>query len=348
MQPGDLTTLANAKAWLGLSGLAIAGITNANPAVVTLVAVPPTPLSTGLSVGFAAINGMTELNGTEQVITTLTPLTFSIPVDTTAFAAYTSGGLASVSDSLVARLISAVSAYIQAWADRTFRNLAYTEYRDGQGGDTLPLKNYPITSVSAVTVNGVTVPPAPPLAAPNTITEAGFFGAPAGYVYDATRLMLRDGRFWRGRQNVEIIYAGGFLVSNEAQTVPASPPYALATLAYWNAGDRGVTYAAGGALGVVPFGAPIATGQYSVDSNGVYYFSVGDAGAAVLISYGYIPADIEQAAIDCIGDWFRYRARIGVTSMAIEQQTITYVNTPMPARAANALQQHKRVAWATP
>lgn len=354
MNPGDLTTLANAKQWLGLSGMAIAGITNTDPAVVTLAAIPPTPLFTGMPVGLSAINGMTELNGTEQTITVLTPGTqavpasFSVPVDSTAFGTYTSGGLASVTDNLMQRLISSVSGYIQTWADRVFANAAYTEYRNGQGGPTLPLRNYPVTSVSGLAINGVTIPPAPPLNAPSQQTAPGFALGPGGYVFNDSMLMLRQYLFYRGMQNVQINYAGGFLVSNEPNTVPAVAPYVAMTQAHWNAGDRGVTYSNGTALVAEPYGATLATGQYSVDSNGVYYFAAGDAGAAVLISYGYIPFDIEQATIDCIGDWFKYRSRIGLISEAIEQQTITFYNKPMPQRALDVLTKHKRVAWVTP
>jgi hypothetical protein len=352
MNPGDLTTLANARAWLGLSGIAIAGITNANPAVVTLAAAPPTPLSSGLTVGISAINGMTQLNGTEQVITVISPTTFSIPVDSTLFGTYTSGGLASVSDTLMQRLITAISAYFSTVCDRTFRNQSYNETRDGTGGASLLLRNFPITSVSALMIDGVPVPARPALNAASQITSAGFlgyFGGPSGYAFDDKRLLLAGGYlFARGPQNVNIAYAGGYLVSNEAQTIPASAPYVLTTLAQWNAGDRGVTYANGTALTAQPFGSALATGQYSVDANGVYYFAAADAGKPVLISYGYIPYDLEQGAIDCIGDWFKYRSRIGVISMSIEQQTVTYVNTALPKRAADIVAKYSRVAWLTP
>ncbi len=51
--------------------------------------------------------------------------------------------------------------------------------------------------------------------------------------------------------------------------------------------DRGVSYASSGNPLTPVTGTPTA-GQYNV-SAGVYTFSPGDAGGAVLISYGYIP-----------------------------------------------------------
>ena len=51
--------------------------------------------------------------------------------------------------------------------------------------------------------------------------------------------------------------------------------------------DRGVSYASSGTP-LTPVAGTPTTGQYSV-SAGIYTFSPGDAGKAVLISYGYIP-----------------------------------------------------------
>jgi hypothetical protein len=72
-----------------------------------------------------------------------------------------------------------------------------------------------------------------------------------------------------------------------------------------------------------------------------------DAGLAVLISYACVPYDVEQACIDTMGDWFKYRERIGVTSKSIDGQSISltnFTNTGLPVRARDALQQYKRVA----
>ena len=51
-------------------------------------------------------------------------------------------------------------------------------------------------------------------------------------------------------------------------------------------------------------------GQYNV-SSGVYAFAAADAGAAVLISYGFIPAAINNACIEWVAERYRYRTRVG-------------------------------------
>lgn len=79
----DVSTLVGSQ-------LAVSGITQANPGVVT------TNLAHGLTAGatlaLSNIVGMTQLNGVEFTATILTPSTFSIGINTTGYGAYVSGG----------------------------------------------------------------------------------------------------------------------------------------------------------------------------------------------------------------------------------------------------------------
>lgn len=68
-------------------GFGITGITQASPGVVTA---PYHGLSTGQEVYFAGISGMTQLNGRSATVTVIDANTFSIGIDTTNFAAFTS------------------------------------------------------------------------------------------------------------------------------------------------------------------------------------------------------------------------------------------------------------------
>jgi hypothetical protein len=68
----------------------VTAITSANPGVVTATA---HGFSTGDSIAFADVVGMTEVNGNSYTITVIDANSFSI-TDTTAFTAYTSGGTA--------------------------------------------------------------------------------------------------------------------------------------------------------------------------------------------------------------------------------------------------------------
>jgi hypothetical protein len=84
----------------------------------------------------------------------------------------------------------------------------------------------------------------------------------------------------------------------------------------------------------------------SVMVTGWFRFNRGYNNIAVNYTAGYspIPFDLEQACIDTVGDWFRYRTRIGKLDEAIEGQSIRFTNTDLPVRAKSVLYTYKRVA----
>lgn len=73
------------------SAKTITGITQANPAVVTIAS---HGYSTGDLVLIEGVAGMTEINGYTSEVTNIGTNTFSVNIDTTKFTAYTSGGTA--------------------------------------------------------------------------------------------------------------------------------------------------------------------------------------------------------------------------------------------------------------
>ncbi|HZL59440.1 MAG TPA: hypothetical protein VFC38_07040 [Stellaceae bacterium] len=101
-------------------------------------------------------------------------------------------------DALLTRLVTAASQFIQSWLGRTIAEATYMETRDGPGGTRLFLRNRPVVSVAAVTVDGVAVPASSP---PPT---------GAGYLFDDSSLYLVGHAFSRGRQNVTVNYTAGF------------------------------------------------------------------------------------------------------------------------------------------
>lgn len=78
----------------------ISGATQANPCVITATA---HGLATGAQVKIADVVGMTELNGNIYTITRVDADSFSLDsTDSTAFTAYTSGGIAAISPDFLA------------------------------------------------------------------------------------------------------------------------------------------------------------------------------------------------------------------------------------------------------
>ena len=104
-----------------------------------------------------------------------------------------------------------------------------------------------------------------------------------------------------------------------------------------------MTYAVTGAL-LTPVAASPSAGQYTV-SAGAYGFSAADAGQSVSISYGYVPQDIAQAALELAAERFRAAERIGLRSKSVGgQETIAYDMSAMSAPIQAMLQPYKRVS----
>jgi len=97
---------------------------------------------------------------------------------------------------------------------------------------------------------------------------------------------------------------------------------------------------------MVKVAATPAAGQYAViavDGVWVYQFNTADANAAILISYGYCPDDLEEALIELIGERYKTRERIGQTSKHIKDQTVSYSQKDFNAFITDVFNQLKNV-----
>lgn len=248
-------------------------------------------------------------------------------------------------DDLLGRLITQVSRATLAFLDRAnILPAQLVEARDGRNDSEIVLRQWPVTSLASLTIDGVAIAAAPPLVA----------GGPhqSGYVLEAAepappghmqRLALRGRLFTAGVQNVAVTYTAGYQVSAEAVAVPSTTPHEiLAQEPYGDwASDGGVTYANG--VPLVAVAANPAAGQYAV-SGGAYTFSAADAGASVALTYGYVPADLCFAAMDWIAELYNYRTRIGQQSKSLGgQETTSFIVKNVPDFVASALQPYRRV-----
>lgn len=103
----------------------------------------------------------------------------------------------STDDTLLDRLISACSTFVQSWLNRQILTATSTEVRHGEGGTRLLLANYPVTAVQSLTINGRTIPPAADSTSP-------------GYLFDDMEIALVGYEFCRGNFNVQVEYTAGF------------------------------------------------------------------------------------------------------------------------------------------
>lgn len=121
----------------------------------------------------------------------------------------------------------------------------------------------------------------------------GQFQAPAALARGALKITGKAKAARINAANFNNLFFGQTLTTGstltqlgEAASVPTASPYSVtvANHATFTA-DLGVAYAATGAM-LTPVASAPSTGQYT-EAGGVYGFSAGDAGAALLITYGY-------------------------------------------------------------
>lgn len=240
-------------------------------------------------------------------------------------------------DVLLTRLVSAASRFILGYLDRpSLLALPYAETRDGLGGRTILLRQWPAISIASLAIDG------------NLVPQASAGGASAGWLLEGwdgwsagqpQALSLLGYAFTRGVQNIAIGYTAGYAVTGEQQAIPTASPYTLTTMRSW-AADLGVAYVGGGALTSTE-GSP-APGQYIVAS-GIYTFNAADAGASVALSYSYLPLEVEQACIELVALRYQERQRIGQVSKSLAGEVVAFTQKDMQDDVAAALAPYRRV-----
>jgi hypothetical protein len=243
-------------------------------------------------------------------------------------------------NALLTRLIGSASRAIHSYLQRPTLFLhTYADVYDGAGRDRQVLRNWPVLAVASLTVGTQAI------GAAAAYGQAGYSLEPwDGYPPGRPQaLNLQGYAFSCGHGNVAVTYTAGYVTRNEAHTVPTAAPFAVVATApcgTWGA-DQGVTFADGTTL--TPVAAAPATGQYSA-AGGRYTFAAADAGKAVLVSYSFIPGDVEQACVEMVGERYRTRDRIGETSKTLGgQETLSFSTDSMNKYVRELLQPFKRV-----
>jgi len=111
-------------------------------------------------------------------------------------------------DALLTRLITAASQFIQTWLNRQIAAQDWIELRDGPGNALGPsdvryqFAAFPVSAVSSVVVDGVSIPPIP------TVGPAR-----AGYLFTPTQLVIRGYAVPRKAGCVTLQYTAGYVVT---------------------------------------------------------------------------------------------------------------------------------------
>ena len=105
-------------------------------------------------------------------------------------------GASTADDVVLQTLITAASNYLTSVMSLNILSATYNITRDGPGGYALSVKDYPITAVASVTVDGVAIPVS---SGPGVV----------GYRFTEDQIILEGYRFCRGHGNVSATYTAG-------------------------------------------------------------------------------------------------------------------------------------------
>lgn len=248
-------------------------------------------------------------------------------------------------DNYLLRLIQSASRFALNYMQRdSMAATLYNELYDGYGKSFMVLRQYPAIDVIALSFNGVPVSEATGDGVTNPYAN-GFVLESPNVAPTQQRLSLFGRVFPHQRSSVYVSYRAGYLKSNESHTITNS--YGVLQFQTNNVWleDDGVKLSNGTALTRV-YVAPAAVGpmQYCVDENGVYSFNVAQNNAVVLVSYSYVPPDVEQAVWELVGERYRAQDRIGLNSKTLGgQETVSYDVRAMSPYIRELLNPYKRV-----
>lgn len=248
-------------------------------------------------------------------------------------------------DNYLLRLIKSASQFALNYMQRdSISSQTYTEIYDGYGNQFMVLRQFPATEIISLSLNG------------QPVSAAGGDGVNTpwtdGYVLEAPktapaqqRLSLFGLRFPHTRSSVYVTYKSGYLINGETNVTSPYPTTEPVSTFYTWTEDLGVTLSDGTALTkVLVTPDNLQDMQYCCDPEGNYYFAAEQAETSVLISYSYIPPDVEQAVWELVGERYRAQERIGVSSKSLGgQETVSFDIRAMSPYIRELLNPYKRV-----
>lgn len=209
-----------------------------------------------------------------------------------AWLAPDSGSLTGQNDPMLQRLVTAVSRLVmnEMGRDTLARRERTDTYNTGMTGSML-LRMWPVLSVESLSLGGL-----------DSFSSSNWTLEPIRVGGGMQRITLNGGRTF-GRAVATVTYTTGF-VKTERMLVPDQAPYVVPTQSVFLE-DEGVVDSDGAAI------------AHTVDTEGNYTFEAGSAGTEVLVTYAFVPEDIEQAVIHEVGVLSKSRDRIGQASKAL-------------------------------
>lgn len=152
-------------------------------------------------------------------------------IDLTTLAMVQASVSVNVSDvGLVSAMITALSRHIVTRTGRTALNAVaiITDRLDGSGSDKQFLSEFPVQSVTSVTVLGQTVPPSADGFTAGWVNDPYSIilqpGTTIGGIISAATYLQPMGRFPKGRRNVIVTYTAGYTTAGGPTPFPPGDP----------------------------------------------------------------------------------------------------------------------------
>jgi hypothetical protein len=232
------------------------------------------------------------------------------------------------SDIMLSRLISASSQFIINWINKDIQLRSYVERRNGNGHDTLVLRNWPIKQVNSVKISGQEIP----------LSD----GTSSGYLADENNIYLINYSFTKGIQNIAVDYAAGAWQLDVVK-VPTGAQITSSDLSRVWSTDFSISFTSNGVSLTKVKTTPAASGEYTVSNLGVYKFHASDVGKDLNITYGTSPYDVEQACIELVANRAKEKERIGIASKSVANESVSFSQKDMSESTRSVLQQYKNV-----
>jgi hypothetical protein len=246
------------------------------------------------------------------------------------------------SDAQLTRIIDAASRFVFSYINRdSFIEQSYTQNFYGNGKAGMLLRNWPVTGITSVGINGTAIPAA--------VFNSTGYPTTSGYDLSEERgsqvsVGLHGYRYLLGTP-CRIVYTSGYSTTENYTIVAAADPAVTNTFTPSNGGqwiyDEGVTI--DGVAATLVTTVPTA-GQYSIDAWGTYTFADADVGKVAVMHYSYAPWDISFATTELIGEWYRRKDRIGMLSKTLGgQETVSFTQKDMNDSVREMLQSYRNV-----
>jgi hypothetical protein len=249
-------------------------------------------------------------------------------------------GASTASDTVFAKIITAVSLGINRHLSRTLAVAQRSEVRNGNGQPSIRALVYPIVSVTSVVIAPFAGTPGTTITPPaNPATQLQSLSWDQWFIY------LVGNCFERGKQNVTLNYTGGFITPGQLQ---------LLTLAGWTAGGT-VTqnqqiqvgsyyYQAvnSGTSGAAPGPTwEIITNSVTND-NGVLWLCLGPM-PIYPPNASLVPDDITEACLEQCSLLFKNRTRVGDTGMGLGPDRVNYFLKDAHPSTIEKIRRHREV-----